>query len=173
MVVATASEDPPHHRVLYCLLGHMDHGNTTAGRRHSTLANKAQVKVWKAGAQCRADIEAKLGVRREKHSKAPVQESQQGEAAHPARMWGRAQTSCSGKQQNRQWWLWKEEGREIPSYRHRAGKAVSCESRRGLDRMSRERVQTKLPPTEKVGEHENVVLIRWGLAYTHRSEQLA
>lgn len=118
-------------------------------------------------------FEAKLGVRRGKHSKAPVQESQQGEAAHAARMWGRAQTSCSGKQQNRQWWLWKEEGREIPSYRHRAGKAVSCESRRGLDRMSRERVQTKLPPTEKVGEHENVVLIRWGLAYTHRSEQLA
>lgn len=31
----------------------------------------------------------------------------------------------------------------------------------------------KLPPTKKVREHENVVLIRWGLAYIHRSEQLA
>lgn len=62
--------------------------------------------------------------------------------------------------------MWKEEGREISSYRHRAGKAVSSESR--LDRMSQEREQTKLPPTKKVREHENVVLIRWGLACTHK-----
>lgn len=56
----------------------------------------------------------------------------------------------------------RKEGK-FPVMGCRAGKAVRCESRRGLDRMSRERVRTKLPPTEKVREHENVVLIRWGL----------
>lgn len=46
-------------------------------------------------------FEAELGVGRGRHSKALFWESQQGEAAPPARMWGRAQTSCSEKQQNR------------------------------------------------------------------------
>lgn len=72
VAVVTPPEDPPHHCVLCCLLGHRDHGNTTARRRHSTPANKAQVKVWKAGAQCRADIEAKLGVRRGKAQQSPT-----------------------------------------------------------------------------------------------------
>lgn len=114
---------------------------------------------------------AKLGVSRGKHSRDQLQQSQQGEAAHPARMWGRAQTSCSGKSRTGNGSCGRRKEGKFPVIG--AGKAVSCESRRGLDRMSRERVQKELPPTKKVREHENVVLIRWGLAYTHRSEQLA
>lgn len=90
---------------------------TKRQRTTGTPANKEQVKRWEAGAQWKADgLWGRTGgARRRKCSKAWVWESQQGEAAYPVRMWGRAQTSCRGKQQNGTWWLWKEEGREIPS----------------------------------------------------------
>lgn len=153
----------------WALLGHTEHGRD----RHRAPAFKAWVRCaeqehresWHCLKQSwglAGESTAETNSRNLNRVRQLIQHGCGGEHKHPAL-----------ESSRRQWWLWKEEGREIPSYRHRAGKAVSCESRRGLDRMSRERVQTKLPPTRKVREHENVGLIRWGLAYTQRSEQLA
>lgn len=82
--------------------------------RSRGAADKAQVKRWGAGAQRSADTQAERGPGGEGTAKAWAGVTR-ATAAHPVRMWGRAQASCAGKRQNGRPWLWKEEGREIPS----------------------------------------------------------
>lgn len=105
MVVATASEDPP--TPLRALLPagahwpwqHHSRKETQHSSQQSTgqsVESRSPVESWHCLKQC-----WELGGKT--HSKAPLQESQWGEAAHPAGVRGRAQTSCSGKQQNRKW----------------------------------------------------------------------
>lgn len=103
-----------------------------------------------------------MGVRRGKHgAKTPS-----GEAARAARMRGRAQTSRSGEQRNGVM-VAVEGGRKGNSQSPARGReGCRLREQRGLDRMSRERGPTKVPPTEKVREHENVALVRWGPVYT-------
>lgn len=93
--VATASESPPQHSVLCWQLGHTDHGNTRAGRRHSTPANKHRAKRGKQ--EHRAELtwfEAKLGVGGESTAKPHsrnlsrvrqlIQHGCEGQHKHPA-----------------------------------------------------------------------------------------
>ena len=101
--VDTASEEPPRHRALPCPPGaHVSWEHKDGEGEVALLLTKRKSKGGKQehSGELTA-VEAELGVRRGKHSKASARESQQGEAACPAQMWGRAQTSCSGKQQNR------------------------------------------------------------------------
>lgn len=138
MVVATASEDTPH---------------TTACWGTLTMATPQQegdtaLQPTKHRSKCGeqepsaelALFEAMLGIRREN--------AQQSSTPGIWTGWGSSSSRDAGESTNILLWkaaeqamgAVKEEGREIPSYRHRAGEDVSCESRRGLDRMSQERV---------------------------------
>lgn len=145
-------------------------GTQRQGRESSTRATKLKSGRGKRE-HCRelTLFETEMGVRRGEHSKASIRESPQGEAACPVRMWGKHKHPAQESSRTGWWWLWKDDGRKIPSDGPGVGKAVSCE--RAWHDVTGEGT-TELPPTEKVREHENVVLIRWGSVYTHRSEQL-
>lgn len=103
MVVATASEDPPTPLPAgaHWPWQHHSRKETQRSSQQSTgqsVESRSPVQSWHCLKQC-------WGLGGKMHSKAPLRESERGEAAHPAGMRGRAQTSCSGKQQNRQWEL--------------------------------------------------------------------
>lgn len=152
--VGATSEGAPEHCA--ALRGHTAQGNRRAAAANWHPTNNARPEGGRRerGGELML-LGAEPGARRGRHSKACVRQPPRRGAARPARMWGRAQTSCSGKQPS-------SAGGRKGNSQLGAGrrKAVSWESRRRLDCMSRERVRTKLPPSEKVREHENVALIR-------------
>lgn len=142
------------------LLGHTYHGNAKAEKEKpqgcwqgagQEVGSRSTAESWHAGRaggqEGRARQRLGLGSREPRQL---IQRGCGGERRHPARESGRTGARGCGR---------RKEGK----FPVRGGKVVSCESRRGLDRMSQERVQTKLPPTEKVREHENLALIRWGV----------
>lgn len=86
VAVDTGWEEPPHHRLLPCPPGpHAPWEHNGGDGDAALLPTKHKSKGGKQERSGEPTLrEAKLGVRRGKHSKALDQESRQGEAAHPA-----------------------------------------------------------------------------------------